>query len=213
MQTNLDQATKHLAQLGIQLKHKLNPTLSARDLDAAQKQLGLELPDSYIQFVTQFANGFELVWEAKGEEVNWVEMFTLDYSIEGTLSMRDWRFYSEEKAREYGFPYVDDSELALETNRRMHNWLPLFREGNGDLISIDLNQDGFGRAIFDQNNWLDGGTGHNGFPMAADLPSFIQAWGQVCFAYPKDLWWKSVLGDDGVNWDSDQFDDRYRLKG
>ncbi len=87
----------------------------------------------------------------------------------------------------------------------------IHREGNGDFISIDLNSDRFGMIIFDSHDWLDGGTGENGFLMAPDLLTFIERWGHVCFCPPKTLCWKSVLKNDGVDWDSDHFDAEFRL--
>ncbi len=211
MQVVIDRVSKHLASLGIRLKCALNPTADPAEIDAAQERIGQPLPSSYIQFVTQFANGLSLSWSTDAEPFASFDMEDVDSAVSGALSMRDWRFYNEESARKYGFPYVDDSELALVTNRLMRNWIPLHAVGNGDNFSLNLNEDGFGNVIFDDHSWLDGGSGDNGFLMAADFPTFFESWGAVCFCQPKSLWWKSVLTDNGVNWDSDQFDDRFRL--
>ena len=124
----------------------------------------------------------------------------------------EWRFYDESAAESYGFPYVDDPNAALLTNRLMHNWIPFYTEGNGDNFSISLNADGLGNVIFDQHDWLDGGTGHNGFLIAVDCHNFFDSWAQVCFSQPCGLWWKSVIGENGVDWRSDEFEDRFRLK-
>ncbi len=211
MQAILDRVATHLAGYGVNLYCTLKPKASVEDVDAAHDRLGLALPDSYIEFITQFANGFELSWYSDNGGFAWFEMATMESSIDGVLGMRNWRFYDDVAACEYGFPYVDDSELALVTNRLMHNWLPIHAEENGDYFSINLNTAGMGCVIFDQHDWLDGGTGHNGFPMASDLPSFFKSWGMVCFSHPQSLRWKSVVGEDGVNWDSNEFDDRFRL--
>ena len=93
----------------------------------------------------------------------------------------------------------------------MHYWLPFQAEGNGDFLSINLNRAGQGQTVFDQHDWLDGGTGENGFQMADNLSEFVNSWAAVCFSLPKHLWWKSVLTDTGVDWSSDQFDDRFRI--
>jgi len=198
--------------MNIELRCQLNPKSTTRDVDAAQKRLGFALPESYIEFITRLANGLELSWHADESPFASFEMATLQSSIDGALGMRDWRFYDDAAARKYGFPYVDDSELAMVTNRLMHNWIPIHAEGNGDHFSINLNPDGFGAVIFDQHDWLDGGTGHNGYIMAADLPAFIESWSAVCFSRPRSLWWKSVLYENGVNWGSNEFDDRFRVK-
>ncbi|MEX0867872.1 MAG: SMI1/KNR4 family protein [Pirellulales bacterium] len=211
MQPLIDGVAAHLASMGIKLHCKLNGKATAGDIDTALKRLGIPLPASYVEFITQFSNGIELSWNADGASFASFEMATLESSIDGALGMRDWRFHDDEAARDYGFPYVDDSKLAVETNRQMHNWIPIHAEGNGDNFSINLNPDGFGNVIFDQHDWLDGGTGHNGYFMAPDLPTFIESWAAVCFSHPKSLWWKSVIGEDGVNWNSDEFDDRFRV--
>jgi hypothetical protein len=125
--------------------------------------------------------------------------------------MRDWRLYSDDAALEYGFPHVKDSQLALRTNQMMHKWLPFHRVGNGDFLSVNVNSDGFGNVIFDAHDWLDGGTGDNGFLMAPDLMTFFEQWGNVCFCPPKTLWWKSVLTNDGIDWESEHFDREFRL--
>ena len=211
MQATFDRVAYHLQSLGIPLEVELNETVTSEAGNIVQEQLGVVLPESYLQFVTQFADGFQLRWsEPKGASTNF-EMEGVESSLEGMLGMRDWRFYDEEGARKYGFPSVDDFELALDTNRRMHNWLPIYRVPNGDYISIDLNPDQLGQVIYDDHSWMDGGTGHNGYLMAPDITSFFQAWGSVCFSQPRSYWWKDVLAEAGVDWKSDQFDDRFRI--
>lgn len=212
IQPFIDSVAAHLARMGIKLHCKLNGKATGRDIDTAEKRFGISLPVSYVEFITQFSNGVELSWNTNGAPFAGFKMSTLESSINGALGVRDWRFYDDAAARDYGFPYVDDSKLAIKTNRQMHNWIPFHAEENGDIFSINLNPDGFGNVIFDQHDWLDGGTGHNGYFMAPDLPSFIESWSAVCFSHPKCLWWKSVIGADGVNWNSNEFDDRFRVR-
>lgn len=211
MLTAIEQVRSHLRTMGIKIHCKLNPKATMRDVDNANSRIGLALPESYVEFITQVANGFELSWRSKEKKGPFAsfEMTSLDASIDGMLGMREWRFYDDTAAAAYGFPYVDDSALAIETNKRMHNWLPIHPEGNGDNFSIDLESGG--KLILDQHDWLDGGTGDNGFLMASDLPSFLESWANVCFSYPQGLWWKSVIGSDGVTWTSDEFDNRFRI--
>ena len=185
MLTTCDRVRKHLSTMGIKLRCKLNEKATMRDVDDANSRLGLALPESYVEFITQVANGFELSWRSKEGPFASFEMASLDASTDGMLGMRDGRFYDDAAAAAYGFPYVDDSALAFETNKRMHNWLPIHAEGNGDNFSIDLNSGECGKLIFDQHDWLDGGTGNNGFVMSSDLPSFLASWASVCFSQPK----------------------------
>jgi len=206
-----ERVRNHLSPMGIKLRCKLNPKATTRDVDNAHSRLGLALPQSYVEFVTQVANGFELSWRLKEGPFASFEMASLDASTDGMLGMREWRFYDDAAAAAYGFPYVDDSALAMKTNKLMHNWLPIHAEGNGDNFSINLNAGACGKLIFDQHDWLDGGTGNNGFVMSSDLPSFLESWANVCFSQPKGLWWKSVIGSDGVTWNSNEFDNRFRI--
>lgn len=211
MRETFTRVRNHLSALGIEFYCDLNPVATMRDIDEANGQLGRTLPDSYVEVVTEFANGFQLSWRIKDGPFAAFEMETLESSTEGMLGMPNWRLYDDAAAQEYGFPHTEDSELAMRTNQRMHHWFPFHQVGNGDYFSIDMNEDRFGSVILDQHDWLDGGTGDNGFIMASDLPSFLKAWGNVCFAQPKTLWWKSVIGSDGIAWDSDQFDDRFHI--
>ncbi len=212
MRETFEKVRNDLSALGIEFHCDLNPAATMGDIDQANAQLGRSLPDSYVDFVTTCANGFEVSWRTKDGPFSAFVMESLESSTEGMLSMLNWRFYDEAAAKEYGFPHTDDPELAMRTNERMHRWFPFHQVGNGDYFSIDMNQDRFGVVILDQHDWLDGGTGDNGFIMASDLPSFFRAWGNVCFVEPRELYWKSVIGSNGIDWDSEQFDDRFCIK-
>lgn len=213
MRETLENVAAHLSDLGIELQCKLNPKTTTHFIGTVEKRVGFALPESYVEFVTTFANGLELFWQSSDDDGRFgrFEMSTLKSSVEATIGMRDWRFFDDDAADEYGFPYVDDSELAVITNRLMRNWIPIHSEGNGDHVSINLNPDGFGCVIFDQHDWLDGGTGQNGFVMSKDLPSFFASWGKLCFCQPSSFCWKSVIGENGVDWTSDEFDIRFRV--
>ena len=211
MQEILDRVSKHLSSVGIALHAKLNPTANASDIESAQTRIGFSLPPDYVDFVTRLANGLSISWASDDGPFASFELESVGDSVGGALEMRDWRFYDDEAAREYGFPYTDDPKLALDTNRSMHNWIPLHAEGNGDNFSLNLNPDGYGNVVFDHHSWLDGGTGANGFLMGTTLTYFLESWANVCFVQPRSLWWKSVLTESGVDWASSEFDDRFRL--
>ena len=210
MQEHFQRVASHLKTLGIRLHMEIQPPATSQDVKSAESRLELSLPPSYVEFVTTVANGLTVRWRADDGPLACFEMPPLSESVDGLLSMRDLRFYSEEKAKEYRFPYVDDSELAIETNRRMHYWLPFQADGNGDNLSVNIHRAGQGQIIFDQHDWLDGGTGANGLLMADTMPEFIESWASVCFCHPKSLWWKSVITEDGVDWGSDEFDPHFR---
>ncbi|MBX3416052.1 MAG: SMI1/KNR4 family protein [Pirellulaceae bacterium] len=212
LKKTLDRVANHLAIRNVTLACTLKSRASSDDVREAENRLGLALPESYVDFVMSFADGFVVSWFIEDGPFGFAEMTTMSSSIDGILGMREWRIFDDDSARKYGFPYVDDSELALVTNKLMRNWIPFHAEANGDYFSIDLNSNGSGRVIFDKHDWLDGGTGHNGFLMADNLFSFFNSWGNICFSQPKTLWWPSVIVEDRVDWLSDEFDDEFRLK-
>ena len=207
----LDRVANHLAGIDIDLKFQLNSKATSNDIVSAENKLRVVLPDSYIQFVTRFANGMQLSWGADDGSSTTIEIASLESSTNGLLSMRDWRFYDDQDARNYGFPHVDDPERALVINRLMHNWIPFYAAGNGDNFSINLNRNGFGNVVFDRHDWLDGGPGHNGIQISSDLPTFFESWSNICFAQPAKSCWASVIDESGVDWKSSVFDDRFRL--
>ena len=106
IQKTIDKVSSHLEAIGAKLECALNPSVTSREVDAAQKKLGLPLPDTYVQFITNFSNGLQLSWDAGddgGARFARFEMATLESSIDGVLGMRDWRFYDEAAAESYGF--------------------------------------------------------------------------------------------------------------
>jgi hypothetical protein len=94
----------------------------------------------------------------------------------------------------------------------MWSWLPFHQEGNGDQFCIDLG-DPSRPVVFDQHDWLDGGTGDNGHILASNFREFISDWGRVCFQAPESLYWPSCfLPEGGVDWAGPQFRDPFRVE-
>ena len=56
--------SSHLEAIGVKLECALNLSVTPREVDAAQKKIGLPLPDTYVQFITNFSNGLQLSWDA-----------------------------------------------------------------------------------------------------------------------------------------------------
>ena len=94
----------------------------------------------------------------------------------------------------------------------MRKWVTVFSDGEGDRICLDAGLDP-PPVVFDQHDWFDAGSGANGHVLAPTLLDFLTAWSRVCFQLPRELWWPEVFNSDGpgVNWSSDEFDDRFRL--
>jgi hypothetical protein len=95
----------------------------------------------------------------------------------------------------------------------MWHWLPVIEVENADLICQDLS-DPCCPVIFNQHDWLDGGSGDNGHPLAPNWRAFLQAWGSVCFQFPRSLWWPACFRPgSGVVWDGEQFREPFRIGG
>jgi hypothetical protein len=114
---------------------------------------------------------------------------------------------------EYDYRYTNDPALAKQTALRMRHWLEFHDEGNGDRFCFDMSTAGH-PVVFDQHDWMDGGSGHNGHLLGESLLAFYTAWSRVCFQRPEGLWWPSVFQKDGgINWTSKEFRKPFRLRG
>src|SRR5690606_16890339 len=128
------------------------------------------------------------------------EVPDLEYLASMYTGWRDFALYSPEKAENYGFPYTDDPALAKRTAARMWHWLPVIEMWNGDLFCLDLGEPSC-PVIFNQHDWMDGGTGDNGRLMAENFRAFLVGWGSVCFQFPKPIYWPDcLLPSGGVAW-------------
>ena len=117
MRELFQRVASHLSALSIDLEMHIEPPASSADITAAEQKLDLGLPPSYVEFLTTVANGLTVRWHTDNGPLSCFEMSPLSESVDGLLQMRDWRFYSEDKAKEYGFPSVDDSRMAFATNQ------------------------------------------------------------------------------------------------
>jgi cell wall assembly regulator SMI1 len=185
------------------------------DIWAVQDTLKRPLPDDLRRFYLEVGNGLEFRWNAQSEEDH-SPFANLQIPSLAELACRylEWQessLYTPEKAEEYGFPYTKNPELAKRTAARMWDWLPVLQEGNGDQICIDLSISS-NPVLFDQLDWMDGGTGDNGYFLAESWSAFLTRWASVCFQFPKSLWWKTVLKpESGVCWEGDEFRAPFRI--
>ena len=110
--------------------------------------------------------------------------------------------------------FTKNPALAKQTALRMRKWMPFHDEGNGDGFCLDTAQDP-APVVFDEHDWMDGGTGENGHRLADSLLQFYTDWAQVCFQFPRSLWWPTVLSKSGVgvDWSGAEFRDPFRLPG
>jgi SMI1 / KNR4 family (SUKH-1) len=187
------------------------------DLWAAKDTMKRPLPEDLRQFYLEVGNGLSFNWKAESAKqyppfAN-VEVPSLWSLGRGYLEYQDGECYSPEKAEEYGFPYTKDRQLAKRTAARMWHWLPVFAEGNGDKICLDLSLPSC-PVIFHKHDWHDGGSGDNGHLLAENWKAFLTRWASVCFQCPKSLWWVSAFKPGGgVSWEGEQFRASFRIEG
>jgi len=61
-------------------------------------------------------------------------------------------------------------------------------------------------VILNQHDWLDGGTGENGFPMAPSWSAFLEGWATVYFQFPRHMMWSDTLIPGvGCDWAGPEF--------
>jgi cell wall assembly regulator SMI1 len=206
----------HLESLQVKYRYSAGrPVIECWDIWDVQDTLKRSLPHDLRQFYLAVGDGLSFRWEAEsGEEYPPFANFQIPSLSCLAAQYFDWRelaLYSPEKAEEYGFPHTKDPELAKRTAARMWHWLPIIEEGNGDELCIDLSLPS-GPVIYHQHDWMDGGTGENGYLLAESWSAFLTRWGSVCFQFPKSLWWKSTLAPGGgVAWAGEQFRPPFRI--
>jgi hypothetical protein len=175
----------------------------------------VHLPAELREFYQEIGDGFVLFWQSDPNDAEkpWgsLQVPTLSSLAEMYSGWRGLVLYTPEKADQYGFPYTKDPTLARRTAARMWHWLPIIDEGNGDTICLDLGDPGC-PVVFDQHDWMDGGSGDNGHRLAPNLKAFLIDWGSVCFLHPIHWDWCFRPGG-GVDWDGEPFRNPFRVSG
>ena len=183
-------------------------------LAAAEAEMRIRLPADLREFYQTVGDGFVLFWESDADDPKkpWGSLQIPSLSSLADV-YRGWRglvLYTPERAEEYGFPYTKDPVLAKRTAARMWHWLPIIEHGNGDSICLDLGDPGC-PVVFDRHDWMDGGSGDNGHPLASNWRAFLTGWGSVCFQQPEDLYWPWCFRPGGVAWNGEHFRNPFRV--
>jgi cell wall assembly regulator SMI1 len=210
-----DTVRSHVVGQGAACEVRGGKLATEKALAKVEAEIKVRLPAELREFYRTMGNGFSLRWEASSDDnkapfANF-QVPTLKYLASMYTGWREMCLYSPAKAEKYGFPYTNDPALAKRTAARMWNWLPVIEEGNGDLICQDLS-DPSCPVVFNQHDWLDGGTGDNGHLLAPNWPAFLIGWGSVCFQLPQSLYWPACFQPaGGVAWAGEEFREPYRI--
>jgi cell wall assembly regulator SMI1 len=211
----LDAVSRHVERQGVDCAVTSGKPASEKAVAAAEAQLKVRLPAELREFYRTVADGYAMSWQADpndsdqpfgGLQVSELSSLAAMYS-----GWRGMALYNPEQAEKYGFPHTQDPALAKRTAARQWHWLPVIEEGNGDLICLDLSVPS-GPVTFHMHDWLDGGSGDDGHPLAQSWGAFLVGWGSVCFQFPDGLYWPSCFqSGGGVSWGSGQFRSPFRV--
>jgi hypothetical protein len=207
-----ERAADHVRRLGVKVTFKRGKPLAASDIERARAKALIPIPTSMAEFYAEVGDGLEFGWTTKDDNAPFAnhEFPKLRDRVFQSFDTLRWRI---EWSDDYDFRYTKNPALAKQTALRMRKWMPFHDEGNGDAFCLDtaLNP---APVVFNQHDW-DGGTGENGRCLADSLLQFYTDWAQVCFQFPRSLWWPTVLKKDGsgVDWTSAEFREPFRLRG
>lgn len=213
----IDSVRVHLDRLRVACNIDAGKPVTEKALAKAERQMSIRLPAQLREFYQAIGNGFSFDWSADPDSSNspfgGLTVPKLSHLSEWYIGWQRGALYSPEEGERYGFPYTDDPALAKITAAKMWHWLPVIQEGNGDQLCIDLG-DPSCPVVFDQHDWLDGGTGENGHVLASNWANFLTDWASVCFQRPKSLYWPNCFrSDGGISWNGDQFRSPFRIDG
>ena len=201
----------HVRRQGVKVTLKRGEPLTMSAINRARAEALIPIPKLMAEFYAEIGDGIEFAWSAKGDQSPFAnhEFPKLADCVFRSFDNLSWR---TEWQDDYDFRYTKHPALAKQTALKMRNWMPFHGEGNGDRFCLDTASQP-APVVFDRHDWYDGGTGENGPRLADSLLQFYTDWAQVCFQFPRSLWWPSVLKEDspGVDWSSTEFREPFRL--
>ena len=206
-----ERVADHVRSRGAKLTFKRGRPVSADAIDEARSRSLAPWPEELAQFFTELGEVAEFGWVEKGRgtrrAIGRVSFARLSSCIvipdEGSHRRIEW-------CDDYDFRFTKDPALAKQTAIKMRRWIPIITEGNGDSFCLDAGRQP-APVVLNLHDWFDGGSGDNGACVGSSLTDFLHAWSQVCFQCPSGLYWPAVLGNQGVDWSSDEFSAQFRL--
>jgi hypothetical protein len=192
---------------GIEVDVEKNDPASLRETELFQSETGLVLPDSFVGFYRDFADGLIFKWEIDDDIRGYFAMPTL---ADLTTETKQWMkmvdgFVGDPGSMDMCIEEEYRSE-AFSIWNRMKSWIPFWNDPNGDHFCVDVSN---GKIVFDQHDWYDG-FGRiettNGIEAGTSLHHFIESWSRFCFRLPEGCMW-SLIGRSGhIHWDASNFD-------
>ena len=213
-------AAERARRRGAVVEFERGPALSDAAVEEARRVLTLPLPESLVEFYREMGDGMVFRWAFGGfygepaldDQGNEQPFAMVEFAplLEVAQGHEDHKRLLAAFQNDHDYPFTDDPAKARATALRMRWWLGFRHEGNGDRFCLDTAVSPE-PVVFDKHDWADGGTGDNGWLMGDTFRGFMEGWSRVCFQFPGSLWWQSVLTPAGVDWESDEFDPRFRF--
>ncbi|AMV19094.1 hypothetical protein [Planctomyces sp. SH-PL14] len=206
-----ERVADHVRRQGVKVTFERGEALTTSTIERARAKALIPIPASMAEFYAEMGDGLEFAWSTKRDREPFAnhEFPKLNSRVIESFDVLSWM---TEWNDDYDFSGTKNPVLAKQTALKMRKWMPFHNEGNGDGFSLDTALDP-APVVFDKHDWCDGGTGENGHRLAESLLQFYTDWAQVCFQFPRSLWWPTVLKKDGpgVDWSSDEFCEPFRL--
>ena len=206
-----ERVAEHVRRQGVKVRFERGEPLTPVAIELERAQAFIPVPPSLLDLYAEIGSGMEFAWSSKdndrlfaNHEIPRIEECA-PKSFDNVSWLPEWQDDNE-------FPHVKDPALAKKTALKMRAWLRFISIGNGDSFCLDTSRDP-SPVLFNKHDWFDGGTGENGHQIADSLWDFYSQWAQVCFQFPRSLWWPVVFNKTGVgiDWASEEFQEPFRL--
>lgn len=157
----------------------IGPPATAAEVTAVERELGLELPESFRSTLMTVARSIEWRWWTSGGfDAPFDEIFSgeLSWSLDRLVEERkDWQGWIDGC-----FPDPDDPYDAV-----WHDKLVFHSVANGDRLAVDLDPRRSGEVVYLSH---DDGEGH-GVTMASSLGDLVDRWVPLACPGSEDWQW------------------------
>lgn len=184
-QKHIEIATNHLRGIGIEPEIRRGRPVTNQDLDEAEEEMGIPLPDELRQYLIEMGDGFQWGYSVKsiigndGPEFFWWYIDCVEDIVSDYLSMRE-----EMERNASGESDSCNTDACREESRRRMSWVPVSGVGGGGYtLCVDANEGGGEIRYHD----IRMGDGH--FPsirLALSIDDWMAKWSRFCFSEP--LW-------------------------
>ena len=202
--------SEFLSAKGIEVTLEKGDVLDEDEIREFEKILQLSLPSAFIDFCTRFADGIWFQWEMDEDVCGTFSVSSLQYLVESTQRFQgNVRDFSDDRTSLDKCVRAEFREEAFEIWERMKSWMPLCSDEEGESFCLDSTT---GKVVYDQHDWFDGFgtvTRVNGLVAGESFSDFVLNWAEVCFQYPKSLWWGEFATEGSITWRRDRFDERF----